>query len=414
MIKRWMLARRRYDAGLLALAVAMLAIGDSIGKWIFIFFGLLGINLFFARHRVLRYVDLPFCLVIATYVAWTIGLMLWRHEPYFGNRFLSYAGIIFGFVFLAPALALIRHPLDALILGARIGILAILALLPFDVALSGGRVGLGLNEAIFAFLAAGVGLSARMKAVSPPRFLPNSRWWLYASFIPVLGSETRAAWFVYGLVLCFDLFAMATRGFVWRGTAGQRWALAAIGFAVAVASVPASLIVVDRYEKGLQEITAFDRTGVATGSVDVRIVMWKAAVSIIREHPVVGIGSTRRVEAVAERVNPENAAYVRSFTHLHNIFIDEATSSGLVGLTLLMAIFAVFLYRAVRGGNAQRVAETSVAFVVLVMTFGFFHGVLLNEWMIILIFGFMTIVLTEFRRDAFRRRIRTSLRSVPA
>ena len=110
------------------------------------------------------------------------------------------------------------------------------------------------------------------------------------------------------------------------------------------------------------------------------------------------------MERVAEVVSPANAAYVRSFTHLHNVFIDEAMASGLVGVALLCSIFGVFLVRSCRATPGRGLATSSIGLVFLVATFGSFHGVLLNEWMIFIIFGFMTMVLTTIRREALGMR----------
>lgn len=170
---------------------------------------------------------------------------------------------------------------------------------------------------------------------------------------------------------------------------------------------PAATVVQDRWQAGLTELKSLEETGIATGSVDVRVVMWSGALAVIAERPLTGVGSTNRVTAVAEKVAGSNAEYVASYTHLHNLFLDEATSSGLVGLALMLGIFGVFLTQVTCRSPGGRVVGTSYAFVFLVVTFGSFHGVMLNEWTVLSTFSFMTLILVSIRRDAFRARYLT-------
>ena len=405
MIKRWLLARRPFDSPFLTLGVVLLVLGNPLAKWVFSLFGLIGVNLGFARHRTWRYADPAFCAVIACYVVWTFVLVFARGEPILNNRFLTYTGIMLGFVFLPMSISLIRQPLDPLVLGSRLAIIAVLVLIPFDPGLEVGRLSLGQNEAILAFLLAAAGLAARMEARRPQPYLPNSRLWTYVSVLPVLLTGTRAAWFVYAVVAIFDLWSLLSR---WREVPSRnRWlALPAVAVMIAVA-VPAATVVQDRWQAGLTELQSLEETGVATGSVDVRAVMWSGALAVIAERPLTGVGSTNRVTAVAEKVAGSNAEYVASYTHLHNLFLDEATSSGLVGLALMLGIFGVFLIQVTRHSPGGRVLSTSYAFVFLVVTFGSFHGVMLNEWTVLSMFSFMTLILVSIRRDAFRARYLT-------
>lgn len=393
---RWLLWRRSVDPRLLMLAITMLAIGNSIGKAVFVAFLLSGIYLALARHRARRWVDPWFCGAILLYILWTVGLVLWRGEPIVDNRLMTYAAMIAGFAALPLGLALVRRPLDALVIGGRLAMLAIVVLTVVDWPTDGQRLGLGHNEAIFAFMAAACALAARMTAVRVPTFLPNSRLWFYAALPPVLFSQTRAAWLVFALVAVFDLASLTLRSRRWV----RDWRMAVGALLVLVpAAIPAATLVQTRWDQGVAEINHYNETGVATGSMDVRMVMWRGAYTLLQEHPLIGVGGADRIERVAEVVTPANAAYVRSYTHLHNVFIDEAMASGLVGVALLCSIFAVFLVRSCRVAPGRGLATSSIGLVFLVATFGSFHGVLLNEWMILIIFGFMTLVLTTLRRE---------------
>nr|WP_285292478.1 O-antigen ligase family protein [Aureimonas altamirensis] len=241
----------------------------------------------------------------------------------------------------------------------------------------------------------------------PPRILPNGRWWLYLSFVPALLSQTRATWGIYPIFGILDLVH------VWRrvvGVGDRRSVVAlAIGACVAVAALlPMSGIVMQRADQALVEIDRYEQTGVASGSVDVRMAMWSSAFEIWREHPLIGIGHVGKMETVAER-SGVNEAQVGQYTHLHNLIVDEALNSGIVGTLLLVGVFGVFIGTVFVRSRNTMLRETSVVFVVLVFSYGSFHGVLLNEWMVTVIFGYMSVTLTDLRRKQLGARLRAEI-----
>ena len=77
-----------------------------------------------------------------------------------------------------------------------------------------------------------------------------------------------------------------------------------------------------------------------------RVAMWSAGLTLVREHPVIGIGPGQ-----VKRVYPEYApAYAvrRHTSHLHNTPLQIAVERGLVGLALWAWIFVAFFVRTVR------------------------------------------------------------------
>ena len=120
------------------------------------------------------------------------------------------------------------------------------------------------------------------------------------------------------------------------------------------------------------------------------------AVILIAQHPLIGVGGMSRIQAVSE-ATPDparNGALIRTYKHLHNFALDEALTSGLIGLALLLSVFASFLVSVWRWSASREVRECALFLPVLVASFGSFHGVLLNEWMLIQIFGTMSVLLT--------------------
>lgn len=398
-LQRVWLVRRRIDPWVLSAAMIGLGLLLSFGKVGFLLFVACGLYLGFARPRSWKAAPPVFTILLVAWSLWQIGLSLVRGEPISGNRTLSYAGIELGVVFLPLGLALVRDPVGAIANGARIGLglLAVIAPLAF---LSGEeRVGLGGNEAIFAFVIGVLALASRLPVRRPLRWLPNGRWWPYLVVVPVLLSGTRAAFGIVLLLLAADALHIArSRRPSWmHGRAGFTVACLSLAIVVGVGAFVAQ----NRIEAGLEEYRTFERTGVAAGSVDTRVVMWSAGWEVLKEHPLLGVGGTHRMEAAGEKAG-RNGFMVTYYQHLHNMLLDEALSSGLVSVALMFATFASFLATIWQAPPRPRYRSTAVLLVVFLAIFGSFHGVLLNEWTLISLFGTMSCLLTDARRQSRR------------
>jgi putative inorganic carbon (HCO3(-)) transporter len=88
----------------------------------------------------------------------------------------------------------------------------------------------------------------------------------------------------------------------------------------------------------------------STGSNEERIRIWGATLEMIRDHPIFGVGGggyRTALEAYRERWN------LRSRSHAHNNFLQQAATHGLFGLAAFAAIWVVILktaWQAARGG----------------------------------------------------------------
>lgn len=381
--------------------MALLATMQGGGKILFGFFAACGLYLALARPRSWRAAPLGFTLTLGAWALWQIGLSLARGEPLDGNRVLSYAGIELALALLPLGLTLVRRPIDALATGARIGLLLASVLsVPLFLVSETGRVGLGANEAIFAFVIGVAGLAARLPARCPWRWLPNGPAWTYLAALPIALSGTRAALVLVLLALAVDAPALVRRH---AGSQGRRRtrALVVAGLAALALAVPLGVFAWDRVERGLAEMERFEETGRAAGSVDTRFVMIGAGLSVLAENPLLGVGGTRRMEAAAQAAG-SNGFMVIYYQHLHNFVLDEALSSGLVGVALMLSVFTSFLLGVFRSTAGPIVKTTSLLLVAFLAIFGSFHGVLLNEWTLIALFGTMGCIVATLRREERR------------
>ncbi|MEF2070474.1 O-antigen ligase family protein [Consotaella aegiceratis] len=406
--RRWLFWRRRFDTSLLALTFALLAMAELLGKGLLVLFAGIGIYLFFGWHRVRRLASPPFTVAVVVYFVWSTGLSIVRGEPLTDNRQIAYDAIILVSIFLPLGICLVPHPAKAMALGARVGVGAVF-ILTFTMPLSeSGRVGLGINEAVFGFLAAAIGVISRLPAGRLPAGLATGPAFFYIAAVPAILSGTRAVWPIIILIAAFDAIA-ALRHMVRAGRAR----LAAIAATVALAAIALSPLpgfVAGRVMEAHAQLDSFMQGRELRSSIGVRGAMWQGGLAVIAEHPVIGVGPTKRVEAAAEAASM-GSEFIREYLHLHNLILDTALSSGVVGLILLLAIFGAFLWEVFRGPADRQLKETSVAMVFLVFLFGSFHGIFLNEWSLCIIFGFLTVVLTDLRRRTLLTEARSRLLS---
>ncbi len=389
-----LLHRRRWDPLALAIGMACLSLLISVGKVVFLFLRRLRPLSRPRPPRSWRGMPIAFTGMLAAWAVWQIGLSLARGEPLDGNRVLSYAGLEFACALLPLGLGLVRHPAHALAWGARIGVIALVILAPIDYAMTGARVGLGKNEAIFAFVVGACAIAARLPTGNRLRFLPDGRVWTYLATVPIVLSGTRAAMFLFVVVAVLDLRRAMPR----LRASGRRGALALVAVVAAamLAVVPVGGFLLDRVESGVTEIEAYEATGLAVGSVDTRMAMWSSAVRVLAQNPLIGVGGTARMERVAAEAGP-NAREILRYQHLHNVVLDEALSSGLVGVALMVGAMAAFLAGALRRA-ATRWSATPASRSSPSRHLRPFPRRALNEWMVLIVFASMAVILTELRR----------------
>lgn len=80
-------------------------------------------------------------------------------------------------------------------------------------------------------------------------------------------------------------------------------------------------------------------------SIGLRLQMWKAAIILAKESPLIGLGN-RHIERKKELVEQKIiSSQVIPFTHYHNQFLNELVKYGIIGLLLLLcSIFLPFYY----------------------------------------------------------------------
>ena len=113
-----------------------------------------------------------------------------------------------------------------------------------------------------------------------------------------------------------------------------------------------------------------------TGTASSRLEMWKFALSVAGEHPVVGFGpqalKERKVAAVA---NGDSDPIVSQYAHVHNEILDVYLDHGLIGLFgfvfLFGCLFTIFYpLRLNEDVQVKAIALAGITFLLLFLEFG--------------------------------------------
>ena len=141
-----------------------------------------------------------------------------------------------------------------------------------------------------------------------------------------------------------------------------------------IAAIVATPIVFSRQVDRImsEPIHDLDSPRAYRSSIGKRLLMYRTSLQAFAEAPVLGHGPQNRVAAAKKHMNSGQRKLVR-FTHLHNMLLDETVGGGMVGLALLLAVFAAPVWAAFR--TKQGPAGLRVRYMILVLTGTYFvHG----------------------------------------
>lgn len=151
-------------------------------------------------------------------------------------------------------------------------------------------------------------------------------------------SGSRGGWVglpFIGFFLFWQSRHLLGKKLVWGGGA------AAIFLLVVAVSIP-QIGVQGRVIEAIQDVQQYNDGTNKFTSVGLRFEMWKAALIMFKESPLVGVGEYGSIaikeELIAQGfILPE----VLDFTHAHNEFINALGLTGIIGFALLLAVYLV-------------------------------------------------------------------------
>ncbi len=375
--KKSFLMRRRVDSWVIGAASAAMPVRIGLGPLILFIFSCIGIYLACGRHATTRMFAKKFYLFIILYAVWSLGLILFRGEPFQDNRQIGYTLLITIFAFAGSGMVLVRDPLRAYVLGSRVGTLLAVIVALYLAVTNGGRIGVGGNQAVFAFVAAVAAISAAIPLRKAPRYLPNGPHWLVLGVTAVLTSETRAVIVVLPIFAAVEILIFLRRFSIRQQGAAYAVLFAAIAALVVVGPVG------DIISKRFSGMVEYYDTGRASNwedkvSADIREAMWKSASSVIVAHPLTGVGSYSKMDYVRAEAG-DKAAMLDGFRHVHNTVLDELLNDGIVGLIFMAGAFiSIFVYLW-RTADSWAMRRALLYFAVVCGSYGMLHNPLLHE-----------------------------------
>lgn len=392
---RSFLLRRRIDGWLLLAGAVSMPLRISLSAVAMVLFSCIGAYLVVIRHRSVRLFSNRFQLFAVLYALWSCGLILWRSDQPLGDRQLGYSLMFALFAFAGPGMVLIARPMRMFVIGSRIGVaLALAAALAVSI-LYGGRIGIGGNEAVFAFVVAVAALAATIPTDNAPRWLPNGPYYLIIGAVATLLSETRAVMAVIPLFLLVEVIVALQRfGLRTRAIAYGVCLAAVIGAGMAP---KVQDVVVDRWVSMTYYYAGLSDTWSGRSSADIRLAMWDGATEVISEHPFIGVGSQAKMQAVGAKLGNEKRL-LSGFIHVHNSVLDELLSHGIVGLALMLAALATAAGFVWRNSNVAAERRNLIYFLVLTCAYGMLHNPFLHETTLGAIFLYIAVFHASVRR----------------
>jgi len=179
--------------------------------------------------------------------------------------------------------------------------------------------------------------------------------------VVILLSGSRAAWITFGLVLLFGGWRLLG----WKRMLGV-FAVGALGLVVLAAVFPR-----DMHDRIARTEDVFSGSAIGLDqALSGRLRIWEAAVCMIREHPINGVGVRGYRDAYAACA-PQNlgppAWGKGGALHAHQIVLEILSETGVLGL-LLWSIGAALAIRAWRWATPAARARAAIPAVALAVT----------------------------------------------
>jgi len=399
------LLRRRVDKWVLCAGGVAQAVRNGIAGLVTFVFSCIGFYLWVGRHKSTRHFAKSFHWLALCYVIWSCGLILLRSHHPFQDRQLGYSLLCGFFAYCGAGMVLITDPLRSFVLGSRIGVAGAFAVGLGYALFEPIRQGMGGNEAVFAFTAGVSTLVAAIPVKSPPRWAPNGPFYLIAGCLAVMFSQTRA---VYVPLLIVALIEIAWAILTLPPRSKSIALIAMLSGIVVLAVLPTTrqdlLARIDPWVDYLTADKPAELEGISESDM-IRGYLWVGAVKVIAAHPVVGVGSEAKMQAIIDmQSSPAEQQILKPFIHTHNAVLDELLNDGAVGLLIVIGMFgsiAGYLWR----GCTRGVEKRNLAYFFLIfLSYGSFHNPLLHEMTIAAIFLYLGVLhATVARRHAKRQ-----------
>ncbi len=186
-----------------------------------------------------------------------------------------------------------------------------------------------------------------------------------------IASGTRGGW----IAIVFALLVLLRYSHVLRGRLRKGLALLALALMVSAFFIPQTGARV-RVDQGIHDVEQYLSGGETYTNVGIRFELWRSAVQLIRQHPLLGANPlAERGELAALVAQQQVPPYVLEFPHYHNDILQTLVFGGLLGLLVWGATLVaplLFFVRMLNCPNASRNGATAPALAGLLLVLSYF------------------------------------------
>ena len=223
-----------------------------------------------------------------------------------------------------------------------------------------------------------------LMSLAAVQYYRENRVMLYLSILAFLGglsgvvlALTRGVWIAFVIAM---LSFVLINPFQWKKGSMRTFLLLMMLLVAIIYLVPETGVAV-RVDQAIQNGLAYFGEGVTNSSGGARLEMWKAAMEVIANNPIFGVGENNFNQQLSLLIeNKKIDGFVGQFNHPHNEYLSNLVEQGVVGLAALLLLFLaplkVYYTHLTEGTEEMRYLMLSGFFIiVLYMGFSLTSGV---------------------------------------
>jgi len=305
---------------------------------------------------------------------------------------------------LAPFVALtlfqVELSLKRLLLSIKMGLIIIgaIAVTQFLLNLNSdttlGKVGM-MNANIFGDIAvAMLFLSIVQVFIETPRERIITFIAVFSGIVSITLSSSRGSWLSL-LILSIVYVGLIYRPFLHKNN--RRKFFLTLIMSIIFGVIATQTNVSDRISEAANDVQKWNSGNKSNTSNGLRLQMWEAGLSAAKEAPLFGYGY-RNANKEASKYVSENKKTIRNKTHLHNEYITNLVSAGVIGLLMLLTLLfkpIIIFYQQLKNKDAYYYSIMGILLCVAYVTFGFTHIAFGEEHMNAFYVFFMALLLPK-------------------
>lgn len=280
--------------------------------------------------------------------------------------------------FIALALFQVDLPIKRLLLSIKIGLIIIgaIAITQFLFNLNAdttlGKVGM-MNANIFGDITVAMLFFSIVQIfIETPKERIITFIAALAGIIAIILSSSRGSWLSF-LILSMTYIGLIYKPFLQKSR--QRKLFLVLILSTTLGLVATQTNVSDRINKAFIEVQKWNSGDESETSNGLRLQMWEAGLNAAKEAPLLGYGY-RNANKVASKYASKNKRTISNKTHLHNEYITNLVSAGVIGLLMLLILLfkpMIVFYQQLKNKDAYYYSMMGILLCIGYVTFGFTH-----------------------------------------